>query len=204
MIGTPYDLIADRFHSMRSALHGKEAAYLAHLLDTLPPGSLVLDLGCGTGHPIASHIASRGHRVVGVDGSAAMLAFAQNQLPDHCWIHAMIEQVEFEHSFAAVVCWDSLFHLPRQQHESVIRKIHRWLAPGGRLMLSSGGLVADAGCGFTDTMFGHEFYYDSLPPDQLTTLLADIGFEILSSEMCSAPDGDRDKGKWATLAQKRA
>ena len=62
-----------------------------------------LDLGCGTGHPIATHIASRGHRIVGVDGSKAMLAVALERLPEHRWIHDLLERVEFAETFSAAV-----------------------------------------------------------------------------------------------------
>jgi ubiquinone/menaquinone biosynthesis C-methylase UbiE len=113
LTSTPYDHIADRFSAGRTRLVPKEAEYLALLLDPLADGSTILDLGCGTGNPIAAHIASRGHRVVGVDGSEAMLAIARKQLPGHRWIHDLMERVEFDETFNAVVCWDSLFHLPR-------------------------------------------------------------------------------------------
>jgi SAM-dependent methyltransferase len=179
MVNTPYDQIADGFSVSRAKLHPKEAEYLALLLESLNRESSVLDLGCGTGKPIATYVASRGYQVVGVDGSAAMLAIARKQLPEHRWIHDLIEQVEFEETFNAVICWDSLFHLPRRLHEPTIRKIHRWLVPGGRLMVSSGGLVDDNGPGFTDTMFGHEFFYDNLSPHRMVTMIEEIGFDII-------------------------
>lgn len=203
MITTPYDQIASEFGAARTHLHPNESKYLALLLKSLEVGSTILDLGCGTGHPIATHIASLGHHVVGVDGSNAMLAVARQTLPGHRWIHNFIEDADFDEAFDAVVCWDSLFHVPRQRWAAVIDKIHRWLRPCGRLMLSSGGLVEADGCGFTDTMFGHEFYYDSLPPDVLMARLGETGFEILLAEMCNQPDGGRDRGKWATVASRK-
>ncbi len=204
MISTPYDPIAARFHAARTQFRPKETGYLALLLDPLAPGSTILDLGCGTGTPIATAIAAQGHHVVGVDGSEAMLAFARQQLPEHRFLHARIEDVELDETFDAVVCWDALFHLPRRHHEPVIRKIHRWLAPGGRLMVSSGGVVDEEGEGFTDTMFDHEFYYDSLSPRQMMGVIEEIGFEIVLAEMCDLPDGGRGRGKWATVGAKRA
>jgi len=72
---------------------------------------------------------------------------------EHRWIHDLIERVEFDETFDAVVCWDSLFHLPRHQFRPVISRVHRWLKPHGRTMVSSGGgLARDDGKGFTDTM----------------------------------------------------
>ena len=204
MISTPYDKIADQFGAERTRLQPKEVVYLSLLIDPLNAGSTILDLGCGTGHPIATHIASRGHVVVGVDGSEAMLAAARKRLPGHRWIHELIERVEFDETFDAVVCWDSLFHLPRYQFRPVISKVHRWLKPHGRMMVSSGGLVEGDGNGFTDTMFGHEFYYDSLPPKLMVAMTEETGFDILLAEMCDQPDGGRNKGKWATIASRKA
>ncbi len=63
-------------------------------------------------------------------------------------------------------------------------------------------MVGEAG--FTDTMFGHEFFYDSLAPVEMTATLENAGFEIVVAEMCNLPDGGRDRGRWATEAAKRA
>ena len=199
-----YDHIANQFSEMRTQLQPKEVEYLSMVLDPLAAGSTVLDLGCGTGTPIAREIAARGHRVVGVDGSEAMLSIARQTLPGHRWIHALIEQVEFDETFGAVICWDSLFHLPREHYAPVLRKIHRWLVPGGRVMVSSGGDVDDSGEGFVDTMFGHEFFYDSLPPQEMVATMEASGFEIILAEMCNLPDGGQDKGKWATVAARKS
>jgi len=197
----PYDKIAADFSARRTRLTPKEVEYLSLLLAPLPAGSSILDLGCGSGHPIATHLVSLGYQVIGVDGSEAMLAIARQQLPEQRWIHAAIEAVQFEERFAAVICWDALFHLPRQHFPAVVGKIHRWLDPGGRLMVSSGG-AADTAEGFTDTMFGHEFFYDSLSPAAMVALIEETGFEIILAEMCNLPDGQRDRGKWATIAAK--
>ncbi len=53
-------------------------------------------------------------------------------------------------------------------------------------------------------MFGQEFFYDSLSPERLVAVIEESGFEILRAEMCDLPDGGRNKGKWATVAARRA
>jgi cyclopropane fatty-acyl-phospholipid synthase-like methyltransferase len=204
MIDAPYDHIADEFSAERKHLQPKEREYLDLVLAPIEPGGVILDLGSGAGHPMPTHMVDRGFRVVGVDGSEAMLEIARKRHPEQRWVHDLMERVEFDEKFNAVVCWDSLFHLPRHQFKLVIRKIHRWLEPGGRMMVSSGGVVEDDGNGFTDTMFGHEFFYDSLPPDQMVALIEETGFDILVAEMCDQPNGSRNKGKWATIASRRA
>lgn len=199
MISTPYDTIVSEFGAARSGFRPNEMNYLGLVLDGLPLVSLVLDLGCGNGHPIATFIDSLGHRVVGVDGSGLMLDEARRRLPGHRWIHSLIQEFDIDEEFDLVICWDSLFHVRREEWEPILSRVARWLKPGGRLMMSSGGIVPDDG-GFTDTMFGYEFYYDSLPPDRLLELLQEIGFRIILGEMCDPPDGGRNRGKWATIA----
>lgn len=202
MISTAYDRIASEWNAARTRLLPTESEYLELVLEPVPFGGTVLDLGCGSGHPIAAHIATRGIRVVGVDGSSELLSLARERLPKHRWIHDRIELVDFDESFDAAICWDALFHLPRISFEPVIRNLHRWLMPGARLMVSSGGVVAEDGAGFTDTMFGQEFYYDSLPPEQMVSMIEKSGFTVLKAEMCDLPDGGRNRGKWATVAAK--
>ena len=202
MISTPYDRIAGQFGAARQRLLTNEVEYLAVVEQALAPGSTILDLGCGTGHPIGTHFAGRGHHIVGVDASGAMLAQARARLPEHRWIHAYMQDVKIDDTFDAVICWDSLFHLPRPDYPIVIRNIHRWLKPGARMMVSSGGVVVGDE-GFTDTMFGQEFYYDSLSPADMTQLVLDTGFDLVVSEMCDQPDGGRNRGKWATIADRR-
>jgi SAM-dependent methyltransferase len=198
---TPYDSIAGRYDSTRVGLQPKELQYLQVVLEGLAPLSTILDLGCGTGRPVATTLAGEGHRVVGVDASEAMLARFRQRLPDHRWIHGRIEHIELDEVFDAVICWDSLFHLPRQHWPGVLRKIYAWLKPCGTLLLSSGGVV-EGDYGFSDVMFDRVFYYDSLPPETLVQLLEDIGFRLVLSEMCELPDGARNKGKLATIASR--
>jgi len=200
-ITTPYDSIAGQYDYARVGLQAKELQYLHAVLEGLAPLSTILDLGCGTGRPIATTLADEGHSIVGVDASEAMLALFRQRLPGHRCIHGRIEHVELDDVFDAVICWDSLFHLPRQHWRGVLRKIYAWLKPCGTLLLSSGGVV-EGDYGFSDTMFGRVFYYDSLPPDILVQLLEDLGFRIAFSEMCELPGPGRNKGKLATIASR--
>jgi len=199
----PYDDIANQWDAARADFRPNEAAYLDLLLHGILPGSAVLDLGCGTGRPNAQRVAARGHRVVGVDWSRALLERARRHVPGGAWVEADIVTVEFRPQFAAAICWDSLFHVERAHHRPVVEKIHRCLLPRGRLMLSSGGSASDLPA-FTDAMFGHEFFYDAYPTDQMVRLVRDVGFDIVLAELVDPPDGGRNKGKLGVIASKRA
>jgi 2-polyprenyl-3-methyl-5-hydroxy-6-metoxy-1,4-benzoquinol methylase len=77
---------AERFERIAAAggdVHG-EAACCARLV---PPGSRVLDAGCGTGR-VAVRLAELGYDVVGVDLDASMLAEARRVRPDLTWLAA--------------------------------------------------------------------------------------------------------------------
>jgi cyclopropane fatty-acyl-phospholipid synthase-like methyltransferase len=193
-----YDAIAADWEDARTRLSDAEARLLAGLLDGLPPGARVLDLGCGSGRPMAAAVAARGLQVTGIDQSAAMLALARARLPGHDWRLARLEDFEPDGRYAAALAWDSLFHIPREAHGGILRRVHAALAPGGRFMLTVGGSAHPA---FTDTMFGHEFFYDSHPPEAVCALLEAEGFAVVQHEFLNRPTGGRDKGRVAILAR---
>jgi 2-polyprenyl-3-methyl-5-hydroxy-6-metoxy-1,4-benzoquinol methylase len=192
-----YNAIAPSWDAARVSFHGRERHYVGALLDGLPEASHVLDLGCGTGRPIAEHILSRGHRVTGVDQAEALLQLARERFPNATWIHGPIETFASAVQFDAIVCWDTLFHIDRSEHESLLARFRRLLLPDGRLMLTFGGSEHPA---FTDTMYGHTFFYDSHPPEKMLALLAGAGFEPIVSEFTSLPTAGRDKGRYVVVA----
>lgn len=195
-----YDAIAPSWDAARIAFYGRERAYVDALVDGFVVPSRVLDLGCGTGRPIAEHLLALGHAVTGVDQAEALLALARARCPRGRWVHATIEDYAPAERFDAIVCWDALFHIERAQHADLFARFASWLRPGGRLMLTFGGSDHPA---FTDTMFGETFFYDSHPPETELALLGDAGFRPIVSEYMNLPTSGRDKGRYAVVAERR-
>lgn len=193
-----YDAVARLWDEQRVRLSPAEARILPLVTDGLAPGSVLLDLGCGTGQPIATHFAAAGFRIAGVDQSPVMLALARQRLPEHEWHLASIENFPQVTPVAGVIAWDSLFHIPRDRHAEILRRIRTTLPQGGRVALTAGGSEHPA---FTDTMLGHRFFYDSHPPQQTARLLDASGFRIVHEEYLNQPDGARDKGRIAFVAE---
>jgi cyclopropane fatty-acyl-phospholipid synthase-like methyltransferase len=194
-----YNAIASSWDAVRTAFCGREPAYLEALLDGLEVPSSVLDLGCGTGRPMAAHILACGHRVTGVDQADALLALARSRYPTGTWINATIESFAPDQAFDAIVCWDALFHIDKSHHEPLLTRFAGMLMRGGRVMLTVGGAEHPA---FTDAMFGKTFFYDSHPPDKVLAVLDHLGFTPLISEFMDLPITGRDKGRYAIVARK--
>ncbi len=193
-----YDAIAHQWHEARLLLSDSERRIFDLTLERVPTGANVLDLGCGTGRPIAEYLVSRQVHVTGVDQSAAMLQLARSHLPEQDWILSSLENFEPEGEFAAVIAWDSLFHIPREEHAAILARVRAVMPLGGRFALTVGGSEHPA---FTDTMFGHTFFYDSHSPEAAMALLGGLRFKIILSEFLNPPTTGRDKGRFAIVAE---
>jgi cyclopropane fatty-acyl-phospholipid synthase-like methyltransferase len=179
-----YDTIAPRWDVARVRLSNAELRLFDLLLREATPGAWVLDLGCGTGRPIAQHVLARQFAVTGVDQSEGMLSFARSRMPGAEWIHSTLEQFVPQVTYCAVIAWDSLFHIPRQEHLSLFRSVRGALAPGGRFVLTVGGSEHPA---FTSEVFGQMLFFDSHSPEQAIALLQESGFEVEHSEFLDQP-----------------
>ena len=167
-----YNLIAPQWAAARTTFFGREREYLDAVLAAAPAGATILDLGCGTGRPMAEHIVAQGRRVLGVDQSEALLEMARSNLPTERWVLSTMQAFEPDQPCHGALLWDSLFHLPRADHAPTLRKVVNALPPGARLMLTVGGSAHPA---FTDTMFGQAFSYDSNTPDESEQILIGLG-----------------------------
>lgn len=194
-----YNQIAPQWAATRATFFGREREYLDAMLACAPAGSTILDLGCGTGRPMAEHIVAQGRRVIGVDQSEALLSIARGNLPNERWVLSTMQAFEPDQPCHGALLWDSLFHVLRTEHEPILRKVVDALPVGARLMLTVGGSAHPA---FTDTMFGRPFSYDSNTPEESEQILARLGCRIVIGEFMNLPDGGRDKGRYAIVAEK--
>ncbi len=196
-----YDLIEEQWLGTRKTLPEKDLKLFELFEDGLCKNALILDLGCGHGTPVAKFLSNKGHRILGVDRSAKLLAHAKRQMPEHEWILDDLESYEPDQTFDGIVIWDSLFHLPRKEHIRLLRKAYNALKPAGMMIISSGGSNHEIPA-FTDFMFDVEFFYDSFPVGELLKNCETIGFKILQSSLLDEPDGERNKGRLGVVLKK--
>ncbi len=87
IVADGYDWMAERHEEWASHVRMEERAkYTAVLLEELPVGAEVLELGCGSGMPTTRELAER-FTVTAVDISARQLALAQQHVPIAKYLH---------------------------------------------------------------------------------------------------------------------
>jgi SAM-dependent methyltransferase len=110
-----------------------EEPIVQEIIDGLPAG-VALDAACGTGRHSA-YLASRGHSVIGVDSSPAMLERARAKVPGGEFHMADLHDLPWPDGHVdLVVCALALMHVP--QIEPVLAEFARVLRPGGSLVIS--------------------------------------------------------------------
>src|SRR5215510_14282242 len=128
---------AERYRNLNQDAYRSCFAYsrrrLSVLLESYLPdradGLTLLDVGCGTGHHMAS-MRERGFEVAGVDGSEEMLDQARANNPDADIQQSDVESIPFpDSSFDFILCIEVLRYLPRSA--KCIREMARVLKPGG-------------------------------------------------------------------------
>ena len=114
------------------------SAWVGILAERLPRCSPVLDLGCGCGLPAAKLLA--GHfNVTGVDFSEVQISRAKDLVPSARFICGDISEQSFPPgSFAAVVSFYTIIHMPLEEHPGLFKKIASWLQPSGFLLATVG------------------------------------------------------------------
>lgn len=130
-----WDAVAERFLAVRS---GAGAAVVREWAKALPAGGDVLDLGCGSGEPIAAALDTAGCHVYGVDASPRLVAAFARRLPRHRVVCETVEASSFfGMRFDAAVAVGLLFLLPPPAQRALIARVAAALKPGGRFLFSA-------------------------------------------------------------------
>ena len=161
------------------ALRGEdlyEKVWLDRMLAVLPDQANVLDLGCGSGKPLATYLIEQGCTVTGVEISELMLQMARANFPEQTWLQADMRQLNLEQKFDAILAWDSFFHLTQDDQRHMFAQFARHAKLGTVLMFTSGPTHGEA----IRELFGEPLYHASLAPEEYRHLLAQYGFEVLN------------------------
>lgn len=158
-IARAYDQIADIWNS---ASFNRNNGIPQHerALAFLENRRRALDVGCGCSGRFIDLLLSHGFETEGLDASARMIELATARHPDITFHHADFRHWTPPHRYDFITAWDSLWHVPLAENETVLRKLLAALAPGGVCIFTTGGLHAPEEK--TDATMGPEVTYSTL------------------------------------------
>jgi SAM-dependent methyltransferase len=191
IVASGYDAMAERYLAW-SGLRpsATRLRYLGLALELIPPGTDVLELGCGAGLPMTVALAD-GRSVTGVDISATQLELARRNVPAATFLHADMTALDFPTAtFDAVVAFYSLTHVPRLEQVELIERIADWLRPGGLFLATMG---ADDEPGDVESEWlGVDMYFSHFGARANRRLVERAGFEILRADVAIEPEDRHD------------
>lgn len=161
----------------------------------LAPGRQVLDLGCGSGRPIAAYLADRRAQVTGVDGAPAMASLFAKNVPGGEAICADMRGLSLGRRFDAILAFNSFFHLGPDDQRVMFAVFAAHAAPGATLMFTSGPAEGER----IGDVEGHKVYHASLDPAEYAALLDRHGFD----EVDYLPESEEFLGHTIWIARAR-
>lgn len=145
-----------------------------------------LDIGCGCTGRFTRLLLEQGFTVEGLDVSAEMVKKARELHPDLTFYHQDIYEWKADKQYDFILAWDSLWHLPLEKQESVMRKVIQLLNHGGVFILSFGG--TDEAGSHTNRFMGPEVYYSSLGLNGFIRLFMEMGCILRHLEFDQYPE----------------
>jgi predicted TPR repeat methyltransferase len=184
-IAALYNTFAKEFDRDRS--RGlMEEVYLLEVLNRLNGRTEILDLGCGSGEPIARFFLEAGYFVTGIDVAPAMLEICRARFPQAWWIQCDMRSMTLRRRFDAIIAWDSFFHLPAIDQRRMFPVFQQHIARHGLLLFTSGPRAGTV----IGSMHGHELFHASLDAEEYESLLKIHGFEVLLHRVQDPACGD--------------
>lgn len=173
-IGALYERHATTFDRDR----GKrlvERAWFERFRNVMPEGADVLDLGCGSGEPVARYLIEAGHRVTGVDSSPTLIGLCRSRFPDGTWIAGDMRDVSLSRRFGGIVAWNSFFHLTPDDQRAMFAIFRDHAEAEAALIFTSGPGAGEA----IGAYQGEALYHASLDTAEYESLLAAHGFSTV-------------------------
>lgn len=181
-----YDAIGARYDEAFPHKEG-QVACAETLLEELPPGAHVLDVGCGTGLPTARQLVSAGCEVTCLDISARMLEIAEANVPQARFVLGDVLDLGRDFGrFDGVTAFFSLLHLPRAKLRDALGLLRDILVPQGLMALA----MVEADVDDVPIPFlGGRIRVTGYLRDELESILVDSGFIVeLVRTMSYAPE----------------
>lgn len=155
--------------------------YLKKLASLLKPNSTIFDIGCGAGLPIDKFFVDKGYKVLGIDVSARQVSMARRNVPGGSFeVKDMSELKKGRYKVDAIVSFYAIFHIPREEHEELFKKMNSFLPEGGLLLVTMGSSDFE---GVEDNFHGVEMWWSHYGSNKNRKIIENAGFEIILDEI---------------------
>jgi SAM-dependent methyltransferase len=181
--------------------------YTHHLLSTTPKPSssppYILELGCGPGLPITSLLLRAGAHVLANDLSPAQIALAKTHngnFPLATFVAGDMTKLSIPAgSLDGVVCFFTIFHLPRAEQRPMLERIHSWLKPGGGFVCNFATFDEEAIYG---EMMGRGIFWSGFGMLENRGMVEGVGFVVEREEVVKSEADGGNEFQWF-VARKR-
>ena len=161
-----------------------EQVWIKRFLSVADPELPILDLGCGSGEPVARDLIEAGRQVIGVDSSPSLISMCRVRFPAATWIVEDMRRLKLNNRFGGIIAWHSFFHLTPENQERMFAVFSAHASPGAALMFTSGTERGES----IGSWQGEPLYHASLDSAEYATLLERHGFAVVDHV---AGDSDR-------------
>lgn len=166
-----WEAVSDQFMAIRSQVGA--ALVRSWAKDRLARSAAILDIGCGSGVPIAQSLVNDGFSVWGVDASPSLISAYRLNLPN---MPAVCEPAQdssfFDRNFVGAVSIGLIFLLGEGDQRRLLTRVADVLEPGGRFLFSAPREV----CRWNDTLTGRASM--SLGADAYAAHLTSVGLRL--------------------------
>ena len=185
LTGEAYDEIT---HLWESDSFNRENGVGAHRisLSFIEGSGKALDVGCGCNSRLMELLISSGFEYEGLDVSEKTISIIKNRNPDITFHHADICDWKNSQQYDFITAWDSIWHVPLNEQEQVLRKLTSALNKGGVLLFSFGGM--EEASEHTNNEMGPTVYYATLGTNRYLKLLTQLGCIIRHLEYDQYPE----------------
>lgn len=195
----------------------KDASYLTlpifqHWLLLVSDG-ITAELGCGSGFPIAQHIANvwkgTNKKYIGIDLSEEQIDIAKQLLyKENATVTFTVREMmdwcrkQKDNSLSAIISLFSIFHVPRSQHVELFYHIFRILKDGAPLLFTCSAKAYEF---FEDRWLGcSKMFWSSFSVEWYEITLSDLGFEFISKSKELKMNNDKVEENYYLLYKKNS
>ena len=171
-----YDETGERCLRFYKKSQENEIIQLKELFEKILPKSKILDVGCGTGKPVAKFLSQKGYQVTGIDISKELIKQARKNTPKAEFKIMSMYELKFPaRTFDAIISFFAILHLEKSKVPNVFKNFHKILKGEGYLLFSVNKGKEEGYFEF----FGKKVFFSAYTKKEIEEILRKTGFRVI-------------------------